>query len=209
MTDDITMKNRGFYLVVILLVGVSLIAGSFAGYSMPKKQNLNQGAYDLTLVITNSSSSNTSMNSMYAFFEENGSHLQSSSVIRVPMGALVRITIVNYDHGTSKLMVSNDSSVSGVNGNLIQVYTGVNVTQEQISAGTGSVTYSTVNAKDISHTFTTSTGLNIPVLPFSTSVGYTYFNTAGTISWGCMCFCGELPMDSPGWMMGSIVVYTN
>lgn len=203
------MRNRGFYLVVILLLGVSLLAGTYSGYSVLEKQNQNQGAYDLTLVITNLSSPNKTMNGMYAFFEENGSQLQSSAVMRVPMGALVKLTIINYDHGTSKLLVTNDSRVAGVNGNQIQVFNGVNATQQELNTGLNSKEYSVVAASDISHTFTTNTGLNIPILPFSTVVAYTYFNTVGAVSWGCACDCGQFAMTSPGWMMGTIMVYQN
>lgn len=190
--------------MLIALVSASLISGLYSGALIGGNQS--QNVYSLTLVVTNVSSNNSTLSNMDVFFVLHDNQLVTSSVIKVPFGTLVRITIINHDNGLDPLLVPSDAAVSGVLNNQMQVYNSLSVSQSAIASGSGSQVYSKVATNDISHTFTVSSGLNIPILPHSTEVAYTYFNTQGTFSWACMCNCGPFSMSTPGWMIGQIVV---
>ncbi len=200
------MNNKIIAIAMIVLVTASFITGFYSVLFTGSQNSQNNNAYDLTLVITNVSSPNKTLASQDAFFVLQNGSLTSSAVIRVPFGTLVRITIINHDNGIDSPLVHMASNVTGVRGNSMSVYSGISVSNSDLNTGTGSTSYSDVPAADISHTFTTSTGLNMPIMPHSTEVGYTYFNSAGTYTWGCMCECGPYSMNSPGWMMGAFIV---
>ena len=191
------------------LVVAFIIVVFFSGLSFVFTQNNSQqtsGYFQLNLVIERQSSGNNTSRGIYSYYVLRNGVLESSSVIKVPFGKEVRITIVNYDPGTSMPFMPSVENVSGVVGGTILV-------SDNVTAGSSqqftleSVQYvSEISAQDISHTFTTSTGLNIPVFPHSTEVAYTYFNTVGNYTWGCMCDCGAPSMDSSGSMMGQLIV---
>lgn len=190
---------------ISLLVVVSVSAGLY--YGVPAAANsTGQNAFTLTLVLASLESPNSTLSGQYVFFQQENGVLESSAVINAPLGRLVRIVIINHDPGTDSLLTPSANSVTGTLNDQMQLFEGTSVPSADITSGTGSSVCSQLGGSDISHTFTTSTGLNIPIAPNSTEVTYTYFNTPGTISWGCMCECGQFSMSTPGWMMGEIVV---
>lgn len=200
------MNNKFITVAIIVLVCASFVTGFYAQMFGASSQNKESGAYDLTLVVTNVSSPNSSMNSQDVFFVLENSQLVSSAVIKVPFGTLVRITVINHDAATDTPLVGDASDVTGLIGNELQVFNSISESSNNITSGNGATSYSYFPSSDISHTFTTNFGLNIPIIPHSTEVGYTYFNSSGTFSWACMCECGPFSMSTPGWMMGSLVV---
>ncbi len=191
------------------LVVAFIIVVFFSGLSFVFTQNNSQqtsGYFQLNLVIEKQFSGNNTSSGIYSYYVVNNGVLESSSVIKVPFGKEVRISIVNYDPGTSLPFGSSTENASGVVGGVILVSDSVMADNSQQLA-LNSVQYVTeIPAQDISHTFTTNTGLNIPVFPHSTEVAYTYFNTVGNYTWGCMCDCGAPSMDSSGSMMGQLIV---
>lgn len=188
------------FIIAVFVIGLSLVPFNNAN------QSNSQSVYSLTLVVTTVHSDNESIACQYVFFVLENNTLTSSSVIKVPFAKKVRITIINYDNDTSPELVTSASNVSGVIGNKVIEFNSISVPQANITSGKGSNSFSMIPSADISHTFTTNTGLNIPIVPHSTEIAYTYFNSVGTYSWACMCQCGQLSMNSPGWMMGQLVV---
>lgn len=204
--SEVRQLKSKLLLLISVVVTVSLVAGLYSGVSFFQSSNSNQSPYTLTLDITTVSSSNSTLSGQYVFFVDNNGQLTTSSIIHVPFGRLVRIVIINHDSGIDPLLVPNANMISGTINNRTAVFSGTSVTQSELTSGAGSVSYTELAPGEISHTFTTSAGLNIPIAPNSTEVAYTYFNTAGTINWGCMCECGPFAMDTPGWMTGELLV---
>jgi hypothetical protein len=188
--------------VIILVVFVSSITLGFAESS----QHSSSGYYQLNLVIEKQSMDNNNSSGMYSFYVMENGALESSSVIQVPFGKEVKITIINHDNGISQPFVPSADNVSGVVGESVLAANGVSHQVNQNDAVLNGSYIKEIPAAQISHTFSTNTGLNIPIYPNSTEVAYTYFNTVGDYSWGCMCQCGNLPMDSPGSMLGQLIV---
>ena len=166
----------------------------------------NSGYYQLNLVIEKQTSTSNASGEIYSFYVLSNGVLESSNIIKVPFGKEVRISIVNFDPGTSLPFGSTAENASGVVGGSILATGSVAAGISQQLSSKSAQSVSEIPAQDISHTFTTSTGLNIPVLPLSTEVAYTYFNTVGNYTWGCMCDCGAPSMDSTGSMTGQLIV---
>lgn len=194
-------KLQSVFIVALLVI----VFASSVTYILA--QNSNQpasGYYQLNLVIEKQAPANNSTSGMYSFFVLNNGGLGSSSIIKVPFGKEIKITIINYDPGISTPLSPYADNVSGTVGNTV-VSTGVDATG--LAQGLQpDLTVSHISGLELSHTFTTDTGLNIPVFPNSTEVAYTYFNTVGNYSWGCMCQCGLEPMELAGSMEGQLVV---
>lgn len=114
----------------------------------------------------------------------------------------VRITISNYDNGTSAVS-DGFATVRGTFGGM-----------ETLN---GTDTVSQVDPATVAHTFTIFEGgsvlLNAPV-PVAAGSGavpsevsfVAEFNSTGTFTWNCMAPCGSGPMSTPGFMTGSISV---
>ncbi len=193
------------FLIVLLLIAFFSV-GVYIGYPGVPANTQSNPVYDLNLVITNTSSGNQTIAGQDLFFVYSDNTLSSSAVIRVPFGTEVKITIVNYDHDLDPILTSSASAVSGVLGNEIHV-SGLNSGFTGSGTPAISMNYNTVSPFNISHTFTTTSGINIPIEPDSTTTAFVVFDSYGSISWACMCLCGEMSMQTPGWMMGEIVVY--
>lgn len=198
-------KDTKRYAVALALIAI-FFAGMISVVSVSANQPQSKLVYSLNLVISEVPSDNQSVGNQYVFFQSENGTLVSSAVITLPAATEIKITIINYDGNVDAPMVGSATTVTGVVGNQIQVFDSSSVTSGALSSGTGSTSYNSVPAVDLSHTFSTDTGLNIPIMPHSTEVAYTYFQNTGTYSWGCLCECGQLTMDSPGWMMGQINV---
>ncbi len=186
----------------IIVVFFSSIGFVFAQNNIQQ----NSGYYQLNLVIEKQPSGSNASGEIYSFYVLSNGVLESSNIIKVPFGKEVRISIVNFDPGTSLPFGSSAENASGVVGGSILATGSVAAGISQQLSSKSAQSISEIPARDISHTFTTSTGLNIPVLPLSTEVAYTYFNTVGNYTWGCMCDCGAPSMDSTGSMTGQFVV---
>lgn len=189
-------------LFIVAVFSLSMVFISAIGAS----QNDSHHTYDLTLVITTANTTGASSESQYLFYQLENNSLVSSSVITVPAATEIMITIINHDNGTSVPMIPSATGIEGVVGN--QVFISSTVGQAPVNPLSlpGSEVSGSVISANLSHTFSTSTGVNIPIVPHSTEVAYTYFENTGTFSWACMCQCGQFSMDTPGWMMGEIVV---
>ena len=188
------------FIVVVFLFSISVV------FSQANSNAQSSGYYQLTLVIENQTSGDNGIGNMYSFYVLNGNTLEPSSVIKVPFGKEVKITIINYDQGTSMPLTASAENVSGIVGGTIMTSSSISIPLAKYLAPQSAYSVSNISAGEISHTFTTSTGLNIPIFPHSTEVGYTYFNAVGNYSWACMCQCGALSMGSAGSMMGELVV---
>lgn len=199
------IKDTRNQVIALFLISI-FFASMFFMTTVGSGQNQSKVVYNVNLVIATVPSENQSVGSQYIFFQSENGTLTSSAVITVPAATEIKITIINYDGNVDAPMVQTAMNVTGVVGNNIQVFNGVSVSQSSLAAGTGSVKYSAVPAAKLSHTFSTSTGVNIPILPHSTEVAYTYFQNTGTYDWGCLCQCGQFSMDTPGWMVGQINV---
>lgn len=198
-------KDTKTHAIALILIAIFFVS-MFAVASTGSNQQQSKLVYSLNLVISKVSSDNQSVGSQYIFLQSENGTLVSSAVITVPAATEIKITIINYDNGIDAPMVSSATNVSGVVGNEIQVFDSSSISQASLLNGTGSASYNSIPASDLSHTFSTDTGVNIPIIPNSTEVAYTYFQSTGTYSWGCLCQCGQFSMDSPGWMMGQINV---
>lgn len=192
---------------VLIVAFIIVVFVSSIGYIVAdgNNQQSSSGYYQLNLVIEKQPSGNNSSN-MYSFFVLNGGTIEPSNVINVPFGKEVKITIINYDPGTSLPLAQSAENVTGVVGGSILTSSSVSVSSSQGLSIQSANSVDEIPAQEISHTFTTNTGLNIPIFPHSTEVAYTYFNTVGDYSWGCMCQCGITSMDSAGSMTGELVV---
>jgi hypothetical protein len=117
----------------------------------------------------------------------------------LPARTLVRVTITNYDAGSS-LVSSPYSKVCGT----------VNGTET-----VGGTPLNQLPRAGIAHTFTitngTYAGFNIPVPPAtarapSVVTFEAYFDSAGTYRWQCEANCGETQMSLDGQMSGLVTV---
>lgn len=188
------------FLISVFFASMFVLTTVGSGKAQPKL------VYNVDLVITTTHSDNQSLGNQYIFFQSENGSLMSSAVITVPAATEIKITIINYDSGVDAPLVNTATNVTGVVGNRIQVFNSVPALQSSFTSGSASVSYNSVPASELSHTFSTSTGINIPILPNSTEIAYTYFQNTGTYSWGCLCQCGQFSMNTPGWMMGEINV---
>ncbi len=188
------------FLISIFFVSMFMVATVASSGTQPKV------VYSVNLVIATAPSGNQTLGSQYVFFQEENGTLVSSALITVPAATEIKITIINYDSGIDAPSVQSATSVSGVVGNRIQVFNNDSIPQASLSLGTDSVQYASIPASELSHTFSTNTGVNIPILPNSTEIAYTYFQNTGVYDWGCLCQCGQFSMNSPGWMTGQIDV---
>ena len=186
----------------IIVVFASSISYVFVEGSV---QQSSSGYYQLNLVIEKTPNGNNTSD-MYSFYVLDNGILQPSNVIKVPFGKEVKITIINFDQGTSLPLASSAENATGVVGGTILTSSSVSISNAQALTAQSGQSVSEIPAPEISHTFTTDTGLNIPIFPHSTEVAYTYFNTVGNYTWGCMCQCGIYSMDSAGSMVGQLVV---
>lgn len=200
------MKDNTRIQVIALFLIAVFFASMFAVTAASSNQNQSKLVYSLNLVIATVPATNQSVGNQYLFFQSENGSLVSSAMITVPAATEIKITIINYDSNIDSPMEVTATNVTGVVGNEIQVFRSVAVSQNSLASGTGSVKYSSIPASDLSHTFSTNTGVNIPILPHSTEIAYTYFQNTGTYTWGCLCQCGQFSMDSPGWMTGQINV---
>ncbi|AKA49430.1 hypothetical protein IX51_10355 [uncultured archaeon] len=145
----------------------------------------------------------------YAFYVLVGGVDQSSAAINVPSNVSVRITVFNQDPGIDKLLKSSDANLSGSDTGIMNVkqYTNssfpISDSEVFLPSARG---VSFIAPSNISHTFTTSNGLNIPIPPDSAVMTNVTFTQPGVYSWGCMCECGPFSMETPGWMYGTFVV---
>lgn len=202
---DIVKNNTRTQIIALFLIAI-FFASLFVLSVASSNQSQSRRIYSLNLVISTVPADNKSVGNQYIFFQSENGSLVSSAVITVPAATEIKITIINYDGDIDAPMVQSAINVSGVVGNDIRVFNSVSVPQASLSSGSGSAIYNYVPASRLSHTFSTSTGVNIPILPHSTEIAYTYFQNTGTYSWGCLCQCGQFSMDSPGWMTGQINV---
>ncbi len=198
--------NKKLQSVLIVAFILVVFVSSITIFFTENAQQSPSGYYHLNLVIEKQSTGNNSTSGMYSFYVMENGTLESSSVIKVPVKQEVKITIINYDGGISHPFVPSADNVSGVVGGTILATSNVSQQSLQSNAIVKGNHVSEIPASNISHTFTTNTGLNIPIYPHSTEVAYTHFDTAGNYNWGCMCDCGNLSMDTPGSMMGQLIV---
>lgn len=187
----------------IIMVFISSISYVFAEGN---NQQSSSGYYQLNLVIEEKSSGGSNSSNMYSFYVLNHGVLEPSNILKVPFGKEVKITIVNFDQGISPPLTAEAGNVSGVVGGTMLASSSISVSQAQSPGPESWQSVSYLPASEISHTFSTSTGLNLPIFPHSTEVAYTYFNAVGNYSWACMCQCGITSMSSAGSMMGELVV---
>ncbi len=173
-------------------------------FSQPSQLNL-EGSFAITLDISPEAHNNATD---YAFHVVVNGVNYSSAAINVPANVTIQITIYNQDNGTDNLVESSDSKVIGTDSGSIAVarYTYGGNMAESVPQPAVFEQVNEVPASVISHTFTTSNGLNIPILPDSVTSANVTFSTPGTYSWGCMCDCGIFPMYTPGWMFGTLLV---
>lgn len=198
MTRNTRNQVIALFLISVFFAGMLVMTTVGSSTAEPKVM------YNVDLVIATVPSGNQSLGSQYIFFQSENGSLTSSAVITVPAATEIKITIINHDSGRDAPLVQAATIVTGVVGNSIHVFNN-SIPLTSLAAAT-SVSYNSVPASDLSHTFSTSTGVNIPILPNSTEVAYTYFQNTGTYDWGCLCQCGQFSMNSPGWMMGQINV---
>lgn len=134
----------------------------------------------------------------YAFYVVSDGIQESSAVINVPANVSIEIKIINRDPGIDSLMKQSDSNLTGADSGLMSIAPLLSPQEysyeDHIAGG------------NVSHTFTTSNGLNVPVPPLSTVTFNATFTGPGTYSWGCMCQCGEYSMNTAGWMYGVFLV---
>ena len=204
-----SISRKSMIAVIVVTVFLSMIIGAYVVNPLYNAQNApppKTGA--LTMIITSDNWYNNSSGYQAAFFVVENGHIESSSMITAAAHTLLEITIMNYDKATDPLLVNNDANVTGTVGDVVYEYnnTLVNASGAGVISPRGEFVLTSVPASKISHTFTTNTGLNIPVYPSSTEVAYAYFNTTGLYTWACMCNCGPVAMDHSGWMFGDIQV---
>lgn len=154
-----------------------------------------QPSYQLDMVIAPRESGNITD---YAFYVVVNGMYESSAAINVPANVSIQITIHNQDNGTDSLMKESGNNVTGTSGDSISV--------SPLTSYGKRVDVSSISTGDISHTFTVSNGLNVPIPPSSNVEFNTTFTTPGVYSWGCMCQCGLFSMSTQGWMYGTIIV---
>ncbi len=192
---------------VLIVAFIIVVFASSISYVFAEEgnQQYSSGYYQLNLVIEKQTSGNNT-SGMYSFYVLENGMLQPSSVIKVPFGKEIKITIINFDQGTSLPLASSAENVTGVVSGTILASSSISTSNAQALTSKSGQSVSEIPAREISHTFTTDTGLNIPIYPHSTEVAYTYFNTVGNYTWGCMCQCGIYSMDASGSMVGQLVV---
>ncbi len=169
------------------------------------QSNHNDSSFHLTLVIANKTEGNFTD---YAFYVLTDGYMENSTAINVPSNVSVEIQIFNLDPGMDKLLKTTDANLTGSETGhmMVQGYYQPDPLSWAYAENQPVESISHIPANEISHTFTTSTGLNIPIPPLSTVTVNATFSTPGVYSWGCMCDCGMQSMDSSGWMLGSFVV---
>ncbi|GGM71109.1 hypothetical protein GCM10007108_06460 [Thermogymnomonas acidicola] len=206
-------------LIVAGAIGVAWVMTYNSSPSQPQASAVQNGPYQLTLVITTNNYFNSTVGDQPAFFVlENGS-LVPSTTITVPSGVEISITIICYDNGTAPVPASM-SRVFGTVGNMEQIVNNTMVNMTQASGGleilSGAQNVSAVNQNDIAHTFTlfsqSTPIVNIPVPPTSVVHAVIPAMSPGVYQWHCEAACGSGPsgwsgaMDTPGWMTGGFIV---
>lgn len=123
----------------------------------------------------------------------------------VPLGAVVVVTITNYDNGTNPVPAAYQQ-VTGTIGGTATVWSNGSNLGEVVSAAPGGA---------VAHTFTLQQGpydLNVPVPPAGptgapTTVEFSVeFATAGAYTWECMAPCATDSMSAAGFMTGTVTV---
>lgn len=198
MSSNKLMAVALFFIILSFFISISPY---IPGLPNPVKE---KGSFDLTMEIAPKTLHNVTE---YAYYVVVDGTEYSSSSINVPSNVTVKITIYNQDPGYDKLLNSKDANVTGTVYGYLDVtdYSPANTSaSHQVPSEGTNVTV--LPSTDISHTFTVNNGLNIPVPPLSTVVTYATFDAPGIYSWGCMCQCGAMSMNTSGWMYGTLVV---
>jgi hypothetical protein len=175
-----------------------------------------QTPYVLNLVITTSNVFNSSIGPQPAYYVVGTDGLLSSATISLPAHQLIEVIITNYDTGNATPFEPQFEHVMGTNNDTIQVINNALINSSEGPSGimlNGTQTVSSLQASEISHTFTVpGLNLNIPVAANTTEVAFFTTGDAGNFEWNCMTPCGSGPsgvegaMLTPGWMSGTIVV---
>ncbi|MCL5794602.1 MAG: hypothetical protein M1138_07255 [Candidatus Thermoplasmatota archaeon] len=190
-----------------MLVGVA--AGSSYAPSQSTQLSFPQSNVFTINLVVKDSYFNSTLGMQPAFYVLQNGTMRSSSVIRLPVGEIIRINIVSYDSMVSPPFATSYSQVTGTLGNQA-ILLKDNSTLASPSALSRGETVTSVPYADISHTFTIGlpeSTVNIPVEIGYNVTAFFEIGQAGVYSWGCMCPCGAGPMETPGWMMGSIEAY--
>ncbi|MEM3857304.1 MAG: hypothetical protein QXI37_02210, partial [Thermoprotei archaeon] len=198
------------------LIGALVLSPSTPVSAKPEPAS---GPYYLTLVVTpNAVWNSTTTAPRYWVLTPNG--LKSSANISIPAHTLIVMTIVDYDSPSP--LPSQYAQVSGTVGNKVYVFNGTaNIqappnSQSTLVNTTGASAVSWINPNTaVSHTFTVpQLGINIPSAGGTTEVAEFYVNQTGVFTWHCMDPCGFGPsgwlgpMSAPGWMGGTLTVYS-
>ena len=201
-------RNYLFAIVVIVIV----VCGGFVG-SLAVEQNSNlvsllgqNPSYTLNLVIKDAWY-NSTLGYQPAYFVLQNGQLESSASINLPVHKEIRINIVSYDTMISPPFYSSYAEVSGTVDGLMEV-TSANSTVNTSFAADLSHVASAVSYAKVTHTFTISISgqtVNIPVQAGYNDTAFFEINQPGNYTWGCMCPCGQGPMETPGWMIGEVV----
>jgi hypothetical protein len=208
------------FLAVLAIAGLFGVANGVAGIESVMAQTVasssspSNSTYVLTLVITTDNTYNSSIGQQPAYYIVGPNGLESSANITVPSDQPIELVIVDYDDGSATLTVPQDANVTGVPGGIF-VVSNTNVNSSQGPSGieiNESSLITQVPPSLIAHTFTVSGLLNIPVEMSSTTIANFTLTTPGTYAWSCNTECGSGPngtagpMNTPGWMEGSLVV---
>ncbi len=205
--------ERKIYLVLAVVTSAILIGLSAGAIYVPPAQSSQSAlpynnAYTITLVVKDSYF-NSTLGMEPAFYVLQNGTLSSSSVIRLPVGEIIRMNIVSYDTMVSPPFSTSYSQVMGTIDNQITLLRG-NTSLASYSTLSHGISVSSIPYADISHTFTIGLANETVNIPVETGYNVTAFleiGQPGTYSWGCMCPCGDVPMGTPGWMMGAIEAY--
>lgn len=217
-------------MIVLLAIGVGIGYGvgttapspSGSGTTSTSSATQNAGGasnssspFVLTLVEIMQNMWNSSAGMQPKYFVLGSHGLESSANISLPANRLIQLTIVSYD--TPEPAATNaEGVVSGTVGGNVYVINGT------VAAGTANVSMAmaadwgqnvtAVPASELAHTFTIQQlGINIPVVAGSTIIAYVDIHQKGSFTWVCLTPCGlgdnglTGAMDTPGWMMGSVV----
>ncbi len=200
------MKEKLQPVLIAVFITVVLVSSIGIVFAENNSQESGSGYYELEMVIEKEYNLENNLTNIYSFFVINNGVVQPSNIITVPFGKAVKITIINYDDGISLPMTPTSNLITGVVNDSISIYGQVTVANvHNLGLQSGKYT-NDIPISELSHTFSTSTGLSIPIIPNSTVVAYTYFNTVGNYTWGCMCDCGIVSMSTGGSMVGQFVV---
>ena len=139
---------------VLIATFIIVVFFSSIGYVFTQSNNQHSsGYYQLDLVLEEQSSGTNSSSGIYSFYVLSNGVLEPSSVIKVPFGKEVRISILNYDPGTSLPLSPWAANASGVVGGSILATGSILTGSSPQLSSRSAQQVSEIPSQDISHTF--------------------------------------------------------